>query len=93
MDIGYRYRAGAEIMEEGCSLAPDQGGSFRYPSYVQAIMGDIFMHVARSASATRRPRNVSASVTKFEKLADSADVCKCARCLLSDTSGMRLARA
>jgi len=35
------FRAGADIMVPG-SAAPDQGGKFRYPSYVQDIMGDIF---------------------------------------------------
>ena len=36
------YRAGANVMAEGCTRAPDAGGAFRYPSYVQDIMGDIF---------------------------------------------------
>jgi len=36
------YRAGAEVLAEGCTDAPDAGGKFRYPSYVQDIMGDIF---------------------------------------------------
>jgi hypothetical protein len=29
-------------MKAGNNLSPDDGGAFRYPSYVQAVMGDIF---------------------------------------------------
>ena len=36
------YRAGADVMSEGCTSAPEAGGTFRYQSYVQDIMGDIF---------------------------------------------------
>jgi len=37
------FRAGAEIMVPGCEkMSPEDGGKFRYPSYVQDIMGDVF---------------------------------------------------
>ncbi|GMH92195.1 hypothetical protein TrVE_jg8985 [Triparma verrucosa] len=36
------YRANADIMVGDSGLAPENGGKFRYDSYVQAIMGDVF---------------------------------------------------
>eukprot|EP00923_Selenidium_pygospionis_P022369 GHVN01038701.1.p1 GENE.GHVN01038701.1~~GHVN01038701.1.p1 ORF type:complete len:1027 (+),score=163.42 GHVN01038701.1:303-3383(+) len=36
------FRAGADIMAEGDKRSVEDGGKFRYPSYVQDIMGDIF---------------------------------------------------
>ena len=36
------YRAGADVLSDGCVLSPEEGGTFRYQSYVQDIMGDIF---------------------------------------------------
>ena len=37
------FKAGAEIMKpETGVLAPEDGGKFKYPSYVQDIMGDVF---------------------------------------------------
>lgn len=36
------FRAGANIMMDDSGRSADNGGQFRYPSYVQDIMGDIF---------------------------------------------------
>jgi len=36
------YRAGAEIMQDDSGRALEDGGKYRYPSYVQDIMGDVF---------------------------------------------------